>query len=173
MVTITTVFAAASSSRNMRKVHKMSDRENVLPRLNSIHVLHAASRPSTRAAGSMARNSTESGASRAEIPLIFQVIILAVTEHTKSSGRFEVATVFDPEFVDFECTLTVVVRAGEFQAGESAFLIPVGTAVPEDLARRCGWHGLLAESDFVVKPSHFGRDYLSNGLLLSSDLLVS
>lgn len=166
-----TVFAAASSSRRMRKMQKMSDRENVLPRLNGIHVIHAARRPAARAAGSTARNSTESGGSRTEIPLIFRVTILTVTEHTKSSGRFEVATVLDPEFADFECTLTVVVRAGEFQAGESAFLIPVGTTVPEDLARRCGWHGLLAESDFVVKPSHFGRDYLSNGLLLPSDLI--
>eukprot|EP00438_Fugacium_kawagutii_P036301 Skav214223 [mRNA] locus=scaffold856:39051:46271:+ [translate_table: standard] len=101
-------------------------------------------------------------------PLIFQVTVLKVTEHKKSSGRFEVVTVVDPEFAD--CNLTVVVRAGEFKAGELAFLLPVGTKVPETLARRCGWEGLLAESDFVVKPSHFGKDYLSNGLLISVDV---
>eukprot|EP00435_Cladocopium_sp_Y103_P072682 s1267_g41.t1 len=171
MLTTATVFAVASSSRRMRKLQQMSDQENVLHQFNRTHVLQAASRPAARAAGPTSKNSTESGGSRTEIPLIFRVTILAVTKHTKSSGRFEVVTVLDPEFADFDCTLTVVVRAGEFQAGESAFFIPVGTTVPEDLARRCGWEGLLAESGFIVKPSHFGRDYLSNGLLLPSDLV--
>ena len=115
--------------------------------------------------------SGQIGAEAAKLPLILEVIVLSVVEHTKSSGRFEVVTLMDPEFVDSGCTLTVIVRTGEFKAGENAFFIPVGTRVPEDFATRCGWEGLLAESDFVVKPSNFGRDYLSNGLLLPRDLL--
>ncbi len=104
-------------------------------------------------------------------PLIFPVTVLTIKEHTKSSGRFEVATVLDPEFPDCDCTLKVVVRSGEFKAGQAAFFIKVGAKVPQGLAQRCGWEGLLAESDYVVKPSHFGRGYLSNGLLLPTSLV--
>ena len=99
-------------------------------------------------------------------PLAFPVVVLAVAKHKRSFGRFEVATVEDPEVPDSGCTLSVIVRTGEFKPQDTAVLLLIGTRVPEDLARQCGWEGLLAENDFVLKPYYFGRGYLSNGLLL-------
>ena len=49
-------------------------------------------------------------------PLAFPVVVLAVAKHKRSFGRFEVATVEDPEVPDSGCTLSVIVRTGGVQA---------------------------------------------------------
>ena len=104
-----------------------------------------------------------------EQPLIFPVCVLAVAQHERSSGRFEVARVEDPECSD--CTLSIVVRKDEFKANDKAFVVLIGAQVPEELAKKSGWEGLLRESDFVLKPYYFGKQYLSTGLLLPLELV--
>ncbi|OLP79721.1 Potassium-transporting ATPase alpha chain 2 [Symbiodinium microadriaticum] len=102
-------------------------------------------------------------------PLVHPVFVSEMVPHLTSSGRFELALIPDPDFPD--CQLSVVVRSGEFHKGDPAFLVVVGAQLPENLGKASGWDGLLAESGFVVKPTHFGRQYLSNGLLLPRSLV--
>ena len=97
-------------------------------------------------------------------PLVHPTSIVEMLPHMRSNGRFEMAVVPDPSFAG--CQLSVVVRSGEFCVGDRAFLVVVGAQIPRDLSTASGWDGLLAESDYVVKPTYFGRQYLSNGLLL-------
>ena len=104
--------------------------------------------------------------------LVYPTRISEVTPHPTSNGRFELAIVPDPTFPDFpDCQLSIVVRAGDFAPGDRGFLVVVGAQVPEDLSKASGWDGLLAESGYVVKPTFFGRRYLSNGLLLQSSVV--
>ena len=97
---------------------------------------------------------------------MFDVEVGALESHAGSAGRFEIATLEDPEYSDCGCTLSVVVRAGEFAAGGRAFLIVVGAKVPDKLAVASGWESLLLQSDNIVRPSYFGSGCLSQGLLL-------
>ena len=102
-------------------------------------------------------------------PLVYPVFVSEMVPHLTSNGRFELAILPDPDFPD--CQLSVVVRSGEFQKGDPAFLVVVGAQLPENLGKASGWDGLLSESGFVVKPTNFGRQYLSNGLLLPRTLV--
>ena len=110
-------------------------------------------------------------AEQAEVPeaLVYSTHISEILPHTTSNGRFELALVPDPSFP--ECQLPVVVRSGEFCRGDAAFFVGVGAQIPKALSKASGWDGLLAETDYVVKQTYFGRRYLSNGLLLPSSVL--
>jgi len=95
------------------------------------------------------------------------VVVADVRPHEGSKGRFELASLPEPGFAGQpRPMMEIVVRAGEFTAGDKALLLSPGAQVPPELANQSGWEGLLERSDFEVRPFHFGP-VRSHGLLLT------